>query len=261
MACISPFDWPMESSPVIVATDSNKEPKMTAADLTMGTLTLVMALGLVWVTARHSKPLALVVAAGLFGWLSLTAGLAGSGLLSAWDSRPPRLPLLPLTAFAIGVLLNRTEALAGVRAATPRAWLVGAQTFRVAVELALFGFFLEGRAPVQMTFEGRNLDIVVGLAAPLVAWAIARKRAAPAVVLAFNVAGLLVLSNTIATAITSVPGPLLHAWPGGAFPALATWPLVWLPSFLAPLAIFLHVASIRQTLPLLRRSAAAPGAA
>lgn len=230
------------------------------ADLAMGMLALVMASGLVWATARHSKRLALAVGAGLGGWLAFTAGLAVSGLLSAWDSLPPRLPLLPLTAFVTGVLLNRTEALAGLRAATPRAWLVGVQTFRVAVELALYAYFLEGRAPVQMTFEGRNLDIVVGLAAPLVAFAIARKRAAPAVVLAFNVLGLLVLANTIATAATSVPGPLFRGWAGGTFPALATWPLVWLPSFLAPLAIFLHVASIRQTLPLLAQGAAARGA-
>jgi len=30
------------------------------------------------------------------------------------------------------------------------------------------------------------------------------------------------------------------------------WPLVWLPAFLAPLAVLLHVTSIQQAVPLLR---------
>lgn len=231
---------------------------MTMADFTMGALAVLMAAAVVAATARGSRPLALAVAGALAAWLSATAALSASGVLSAWDKLPPRLPLLPLTAFVAQLLVGRTQRFQGLLAATPAAWLVGVQAFRIPVELALFAYFREGRAPVQMTFEGRNLDLAVGLAAPLVAWAMVRGRAAPGAVLAFNLVGLLVLGNTIFTAATSVPGPLLRDWAGGAFPALATWPLVWLPSFLAPLAIFFHVSSLRQTVPLLRAPVALP---
>ena len=45
--------------------------------------------------------------------------------------------------------------------------------------------------------------------------------------------------------------PLLQlklAWPGEPFAEFASWRLICLPGFLAPLAVFLHVASLRQNL-------------
>ncbi|RKI05803.1 hypothetical protein D7Y13_21655 [Corallococcus praedator] len=58
--------------------------------------------------------------------------------------------------------------------------------------------------------------------------------------------GLAVLANTIFTVATSAPGPLHLDWPGVPFTAIATWPVIWLPALLAPLAVFLHVMSLCQ---------------
>ena len=60
--------------------------------------------------------------------------------------------------------------------------------------------------------------------------------------------GLAILANTIVTVLTSVPGALKLAWPGEPFVEFASWRLICLPAFLAPLAVFLHVASLRQNL-------------
>ncbi len=38
------------------------------------------------------------------------------------------------------------------------------------------------------------------------------------------------------------------AWPGEPFAEFASWRLICLPAFLAPLAVFMHVASLRQNL-------------
>ena len=48
--------------------------------------------------------------------------------------------------------------------------------------------------------------------------------------------------------LTSVPGPLKLAWPGEPFAEFASWRLICLPAFLAPLAVFMHMASLRQHL-------------
>jgi hypothetical protein len=88
--------------------------------------------------------------------------------------------------------------------------------------------------------------VIVGLTAPFVAFAIARLNLKPGVVIAWNVLGILILSNTIVTTLSSMPGPLHINWPGMPFTAFAAWPFVWVPAFLAPLAIFIHVFSIRQ---------------
>ena len=62
--------------------------------------------------------------------------------------------------------------------ATPVAWLVGLQTFRIGVELALALLYHAGVVPLQMTIEGRNWDLLVGLSAAPVAWLAARGRPA-----------------------------------------------------------------------------------
>ncbi|NGZ83719.1 hypothetical protein [Duganella aceris] len=191
----------------------------------------------------------------IFGWLGFTASLAYSGFLSVWDAKPPHFPLVPLVALAAVVLLQRGAVIGRLLADTPRHWPVAMQTFRIGVELAFWGLFVGGGAPSQVTFEGRNVDVLVGLSAPLVAWAIARMNLAPRLVIGWNVLGLAILSNTIFTTLTSLPGPAHLAWQGAPFTAFGDWPFVWIPAFLAPLAIFLHIFSIRQNLAALRRPA------
>jgi hypothetical protein len=79
---------------------------------------------------------------------------------------------------------------------------------------------------VQITFEGRNLDVFVGASAPFVAWLLSRGRLSPRALVAWNVGGIAVLAHTIFTVVTSTPGPLHRAWPGEPYDAIATWPVI-----------------------------------
>lgn len=186
----------------------------------------------------------------LGSWLLVTAGLARAGVFSQWDARPPRLPLVPALALLGAMLLQRTAVLRSLLVAIPRHWPVLFQVFRIGVELVFWRLYLAGAAPVQVTFEGRNFDILVGLTAPLVALGLARGKLSPTAVIGWNVAGLCILLNTVGTVLSSVPGPLHLNWPGEPFSYFASWPVIWIPAFLAPLAVFLHVFSIRQMLTL-----------
>jgi hypothetical protein len=107
---------------------------------------------------------------------------------------------------------------------------------------------LEGIAPVQVTFEGRNFDALVGLTAPAVAAGIAFAWLGPRMTIAWNLFGLAMLFNAIGTVATSTPGPLHLGWPGEPLTAIAAWPIIWIPALLAPIGISLHVVSIRQAL-------------
>lgn len=198
---------------------------------------------------------ATATATRLFGalaaWLAITAALAATGFLSQWDAKPPHFPIVPIAALAGVVLLQLSKPVRAALGAAPRHWPVAFQTFRIGVELSFWGLFLSGGAPVQVTFEGRNFDVLVGLSAPLIAFAIARFDLRPRLVITWNALGLAILFNTIFTTLSSLPGPLHRSWPGAAFTAFGDWPFVWIPAFLAPLAIFLHIFSIRQNLALL----------
>ena len=212
----------------------------------------VLAAGLNWtlprtaIAASRQHLIGFGVPAAIGTWLGLTAMLAHYGVLSEWKAFPPTLPALPLFAFTCGMVVQRRPWFREVLAVIPPVWVVAFQTFRIGVEFAFWGIYAVGAAPRQVTFEGRNFDVLVGLTAPLVALAMARFNMGSRAIIAWNLFGLAVLANTIFTVITSVPGPQHLDWPGEPFTALAQWPIVWIPAFLAPLAIFLHVSSIRQ---------------
>jgi hypothetical protein len=206
----------------------------------------------------HPQTLAASVAFGMIAWLAATAELAQSGFLSAWTSLPPRWPLLPLAALVTFVLIGQTRAFRRLLAEVPSCQPVILQTFRAGVELAFWRLSMEGIAPVQVTFEGRNFDGLVGLTAPVVAAGIAFDWIGPRMTIAWNLFGLAMLANAIGTVATSTPGPLHLNWPGEPFTAIANWPVIWIPALLAPAGIFLHVVSIRQSLARISRLGAIP---
>lgn len=196
------------------------------------------------------------VVAIIAAWLGVTALLARTGVLAVWTSRPPRLLLLPLTVFATLMFVNRTNTFRALLERLPRWWPVALQTFRVGVELVLWGLYVTHQVPVQITFEGRNFDVLIGASAPFVAYLVASNRIAPWALLAWHALGFAMLANVIGIVVTSLPGPLHLDWPGEPLTAIASWPAVWIPAFLAPLAVFLHIVSIRQNVASLRAGAA-----
>ncbi len=227
---------------------------MDAADIALLALTLIMAallaLGVSAVTKRAGGPNAvrsgLWVLAALCAWLALVMALSLAGVFADLEALPPRVLFLPLVAFIAMALVLRTTTARRLIAVLPRHWPIAAQTFRVGVELVLFAYFTAGRAPEQITFAGRNFDVIVGASAPLVAWLVATGRAGRGWAIAWNIAGLAVLANTVVTVVTSAPGPLHLDWGGAPLTAIADWPVVWLPALLMPTAVFLHVVSLKQ---------------
>jgi hypothetical protein len=201
-----------------------------------------MAAALLYAASRaHSTArLALILGAHL----AITGTLAASGLLTPAENAPPRLMLLPPLAFTLGLALLRSPAGRRSLAALP-AWApVAGQAMRIPIEVVLWLLLLDGRVPVQMTFEGMNYDILVGLSAPLVAWRLARGGVgAVRLARAWNVLALVPLVTIIVVSVLSAPGPqrvFMNA-PGNTF--VATLPFIWLPAFLVPLAGLLHVAA------------------
>jgi len=124
-------------------------------------------------------------------------------------------------------------------------WLIGLQAFRVAVEVFLDWGHRVDLVPVQMTFEGRNWDIVSGVSAAAVAWLAAKRQAPRWLVLLWNCVGLALLLNIVVIAVLSMPTPLrrFHNEPVNSF--IAYFPYIWLPTFLVQLALFGHLLVFR----------------
>lgn len=184
----------------------------------------------------------------LAGWLVITGGLAASGVLLSFDSFPPPvlrlvMPTLLITAVACLSSLGRCWverwSLAG---------LVAFQAFRLPLELIMHEAAREGVMPPQMTFTGRNWDILTGLLAVPLAYLLARGKVSPGLVWLWNALGLGLLVNVVTVAILSVPGPFRHFMDEPANVWIAHAPFIWLPTVLVPFALAGHLLVARKLL-------------
>ena len=210
-----------------------------AVDLVFIAQVLVLAGILVWRRAR--------IGVGLGIWLGVLAVLAGQGYFLEFQSMPPRLTLAGLLPLVAGLLMLPTHGTRHFLAVTPPERLIYLQSFRIVMEIILWALAVQGRAPKLMTFEGRNIDILVGLTAIPIGWMVVERRAWPVwVAAAWNVVGILILANVVVHAQLALPTPFraFVTEPSTAF--LATFPYIWLVGFLVPFAFWLHAGSLVQ---------------
>ena len=186
------------------------------------------------------------------GVVSLVACLdvvaALSGWTAQWLALPPRIPGLALGALSIAGLALCTKSARALLPALPAIGLVAFQSFRFPLELVLFTLAKQDRLPPQMTFEGRNFDVLVGLSAPFVAWALARKAIGWRTVIAWNLGSLALLLNVTFVAVRSTPGPLFAFPEAAPLTLVGTLPYTWLPGILVPVAYLCHFLSLRSAL-------------
>lgn len=173
-------------------------------------------------------------------WLGVSTLLAKSGFLLDFARRPPPFVLMAFGfTFATAVLAFSpvgTRLIKGVSIG----WLIGFQAFRIPVELWLHQLYQEVVIPVQMTYSGRNFDIISGLLGlALGLWAL--KSPPPRwAIWGLNLVSLALLINIVTVAILSAPIPFRRFFNEPANTFVAYWPYVWLPAFLVQAAWFGH---------------------
>ncbi len=116
----------------------------------------------------------MLTAIGAGAWLGVTWAAAETGHLSRLDLRPPPFLALPVAIAVLGVLMAFTRFGTRLVDGLPLAALIGVQAFRFPLELLMHRAYSEGVMPYQMSYSGWNFDIVTGLTALPVAWAIHR---------------------------------------------------------------------------------------
>jgi len=184
---------------------------------------------------------------GLSVWLIYVGSLSYFGVIA--DTKHtlpgPAFIMIPVVLFAV-LFLTRSKAAARIALIIPVSLLLGAQVFRVIVEIFLHHLAGMGLLPRMMTFEGANFDIVTGLSAPIVAWAYVTGRLSVNGAILWNIFGLFMLANIVIRAIMTTPGPL-HQWVTEV-PNLAIgiFPYSFIPGLMVPLALTLHILAIRS---------------
>ena len=181
---------------------------------------------------------------GVIIWMSIMAFAAGRGFFAQWDALPPRLIMVLVPNIII--FIARSKMVNKLVHYVPREWPVGVQSFRILMEICLWWLALEAIIPERMSFEGWNFDILTGLTAPLIAWAIAKGKASNSLILWWNIFGLFLVTFIVVIAIMSMPTPFQVFTEEPANRVMAYLPFIWLPGFVVPVAYLMHIVSIKQ---------------
>ncbi|MDA0194335.1 MAG: hypothetical protein O2887_04610 [Bacteroidetes bacterium] len=189
------------------------------------------------------KPMSVILILGT--WLLIQAVLSFSGFYHNFESSPPRF-LFVLAPPIIGIIyLFINKASRAYIMGIPLNVLTYLHVIRIPVEIVLWWLFQNGLIPKLMTFEGRNYDIIAGITAPFIGYFLLSKKTKNRVgVLIWNFFTLGLLLNIVINAIISTPYPFqLQAFDQPNV-AIFYFPFIWLPSFIVPIVLFCHLASI-----------------
>lgn len=217
-------------------------------DLSLGFLfTVLITLFLFFNSFQETgKRTLLIVFSALAVWMLLQALIAGTGFYRNFASPFPRMfwavtPAI-LTVVYFGIIRNNLQHF-HLRKLT----LI--HLVRIPVELLLLSLYYDKEVPIEMTFEGRNFDIVAGLTAIIVShcWFYNSKTGLK-FLFVWNFVALALLFHIVITAVLSLPTSFQVF--GQAQPNLAVthFPFVWLPAVIVPIVLFAHIISIRKIL-------------
>ena len=192
--------------------------------------------------ARRSAITGTLVIAAV--WMTVTWMAADSGILLQFDATPPPFALLVLAIVGLAMTIAFTPYGTRLVLGLPLWTLIAIQGFRLPLELAMHGMYDRGIMPVQMSYSGRNFDIVSGITAIVVAWLVATARAGRRVALAWNVLGLALLLNIVGVAILSTPG--FQFFGSDKLNVFVMYPpFVWLPAVMVLAALAGHLLIFR----------------
>ena len=200
-------------------------------------------------THPNSNKLALKATSGLIVWIALQLLLSHLNIYSTgMEILPPKIVLfgvLPNIILLI-FLFNYPKSKALIDS-LPLKRVTAIHIVRIFVEIGLFYLFLGQAIPEIMTFSGQNFDILAGLTAPLIIYfGFIRKQISRRLILLWNVISLGLLCYIIVLAFLSTPSPFQQLGFEQPNIAIFHFPFSWLPTFIVPIVIFMHLVSIRQ---------------
>jgi hypothetical protein len=199
-----------------------------------------------WTKQRDLK-IFFAITTTILAWAALLTVLSYKGFFADFSKLPPRpvLALLIPLPFVLIFVFSKTGA--KILELIPAQWLVLMQSFRIFVEVLIWFAFLANKLPVQMSFEGKNFDVLTGILALPIGYLLIRKAAySPKLIIVFNVVGLLLLLNILIIAVLSMPTSFHYFTNEPSATLIAQFPFILLPGVLVPIAYSFHIFSLRQ---------------
>lgn len=180
---------------------------------------------------------------GLVVWSVFLSAWGLSGIGGRFDLFPLNAAPVLMVPFVAIIVITLSGKMRHLLPLVSHESIIHLQVFRVFVEVLLWALFAQNVLPEQMTFEGRNFDIISGLTAPLAAIFLVRSRVG---LIIWNLLCLGLLINIVTVAILSMPVPFRVFENEPANTIVFAFPYILLPGMLVPLAYGLSFLSLRK---------------
>jgi hypothetical protein len=184
------------------------------------------------------------LAAGLLAWFVLLIALGATGLFAVTNGGTPAVGAAVVLPVIVGLIAARySAAVRAFIAGVPLAWLAAIHLGRL---FAIFFLMLYavGRLPQTFALVAGWGDILVAVAAPVVAWAIYRRAAGSrGLALTWNTLGIadLVLAVTLGVG-SAVDSPVRFLYEAASSGTMSSLPWLIVPGFMVPLYLMTHLA-------------------
>lgn len=189
-----------------------------------------------------------LILVGLIIWLLIQGILSLKNIYSSnTNSMPPKIILLGIAPTILTLLLLFFSEKGRIFIdSLDVAKLTLINTVRIPVEIILYVLFINGVIPELMTFEGSNFDLLAGISAPVVYYGIRKGKLNSKAILIWNFVSLGLLINIVVNALFSAPSPFQKFAFDQPNIAILHFPFSLLPTFIVPVVLLGHLASIRK---------------
>ena len=196
---------------------------------------------------KQRKSIVGIAALILVLWLAAAAALGALGTFQAAADILPTIQYGVFLPIVVGVLfIWRSETVKRLIDAVPQAWIVGVQFYR-ALGVIFLILYAGAALPGLFAWPAGIGDILIGVLAPVVAIAYARNPSENGdLVATWNWFGIFDLIIAVAAGFITSPSLVQPFEVNPPNDLITLFPLVLIPTFLVPVSILLHVASLMK---------------
>lgn len=194
----------------------------------------------------ENRKTALRVFLALFFWLTFLKVISGMEFFHDYTALPPRLMIAPLPCLIAILILAVSNKFYEFLRKIPLHWLIYLQSFRILMEIILYMLAKHGVIHERLSFAGRNFDILAGISALLIGWMVQKNKISRPWLITWNIACILLLMNIVLMAILSTPYSFSIFKDEPVNTVVFYYPFIWLPGFVAPFALALHIFTLRK---------------
>ncbi|MCX6148573.1 MAG: hypothetical protein NTW25_15170 [Candidatus Kapabacteria bacterium] len=191
---------------------------------------------------QDTKKIPVIFGTILIMWLVTQSVLASSGFYLNDKGFPPRFvfAVLPPFLFILYLFFFKKDFLKKLDLEQ----LNYIHTSRVVVEVVLLWLFQIHLVPQQMTFEGTNYDLMIGITAPYITYSFYANKLSKRLYIVWNIAGVAMLLNVVIAGILSAPTAIQKFNLDQPNIGILMYPFIWLACFIVPLVFFIHFVTI-----------------